>query len=271
VRVALARWCLPTIALLALAGQAVAGEPLTLRYAPEQGLSVKYDVKIEADLQIRGGGASQSQALKLEGTLLETVKSVSGGRVVVTRQFTRLVAVAGGRSENAPSDVTNQVQTFTYNDRGELLNSSSSSAAEAGPGMPNPVDFVAAGLVRIPYAQAPVVLGDKWDASSGLRIMDDALSVDAEATLVGIYESAGMQVALTDTTLAASGTTQGGADAPSTTFTVKGGILQSTRIEDGAILGMRARMSVTSRFTMGGMGSLEIVIDDLKMEVAVAG
>lgn len=255
---------------MALAGVVSADEPLVLRYTPDQGLKITYDLRVETSMQLKGGGATQAQNVTFTGVFVDTVKSNSGGRVVVTREFTKLSALIDGNVEDAPAAVMGQVQTFTYNERGELLSVSRSGPGATPSTVASPVDLIAAGLVRIPAPEGAVRIGDRWDVSSGLQIVDDALGVRAEATLVDTYESEGMQVALTDTTFSASGTIQGGSDAPSTSMKLEGALLQSTRIEDGALLGIRARMEGTSRFSLGDIGSIEVTIDDLKMEVSVA-
>jgi hypothetical protein len=253
-----------------LAGGLVAAEPTTLRYAPERGLEISYDIEIEADMEMGGGGMSETQEMEFVGVFTDTVKRVSGGKIVVEREFDRFAAIIEGEEEEAPPGVVDQIQTYTFNERGQIQDIEVSGGdPDMLGGAPNPMDFVAAGLVRIPYPEGPVEVGDEWDITEGLTFVSEELDVEATATLVGFYESGGMQVALTDTAFAASGTIEGEQGGPDTTMSFEGAMLQSTRVEDGAILGMRARMDAKSVFSMGEMGSLEVTIDDLTMEVRV--
>jgi hypothetical protein len=245
------RRSLTLLSILVLAGACrVRAEPVSLALDPEVGLRVAYDIESKGTVS---GRLPNGQQAKFEVTMtarrVDVVKEVSEDKVIVERSLENLVYKQDGRAVTLPVQGTIR-ERCAFDRQGHLLPSEDSPLSA----MPMPLLQTLNLVEFIPFAPRPVEIGDTWDASE----IDEGRAVEglkeeksvSEAKLLETYESDGMQVSLLQQTVDSSIVLPAAEGAPSkgTRVAMKAKVLQSNRIEDGCLLGVKGRLSMSMDF-----------------------
>jgi len=262
------------LALLAIAlgSVPVFAEPLQLTYQPEKGLRVPYLIKASATAtQILPDGRRQAVDLTISLKRTDTVKEVSEGKYVVERRADDIVVKSDGRPMDIPEGLDGQSERVEFDSQGRITFDEESPFRKLPP-----MDLLAETMnfgEFIPFGPDPVELGDVWDASGheddpeGARV-DKSVS---EGSLVAVYEEDGMKVALIQQTVEFSGLFPGTGDNPDMRYQLSGSILQSNRVEDGCLLGIKGNMEISIEFLdKSGTGVLAQRYDDFTATLEVA-
>ncbi len=274
--------------IAALAGLAL-GEALTLRYQPEQGLAVTYrgEASGTAVLTVMGEKTTQKIGVAMEFT--DRIRAVRGENRVLERAFRKMTLATDGQKEDAPDEVLKQERSYTLDPQGVVLAATTGDANGnplSGMGF-DPMSLDLLPIVIVPFPEAAVSVGDSWDASESLVYLGEesqGLKVTATTTLVSVYESEGMQVALTQTEWSAEGDLEakvetrgqppaGAPPIPMPKVSVKfsGAVLQSSRVDDGCVLGRKSRVSGSASASMGEGMSFSMQVRDWTSRLEVAG
>jgi hypothetical protein len=240
------RHSLALLTILVLAGAfAARAEEITLKLDPEVGLRVAYDIEAKGTLVSRGPQGQQAKApLTFTARRVDVVKEVSDTRITVERTLQDLVLKEDGRTVPLPQAGPFR-ETAQFDRQGHLIPSKESPLQ----GLPiellqalNVVEF-------IPFAKDPVDVGDTWDASeldqdTGGAKQEKSVS---EAELLQTYESDGMQVSLLQQTVDSAFLQPAPEGTPSKgmRISMQAKVLQSNRIEDGCLLGVKGVLSMT--------------------------
>jgi len=268
-------WLLLVGVLAVAAAAASTAEPLELRFHPEQGLAVTYEFTADGELTISmPGGTPEGHAIRASGKYTDRLVSVQGDLRKIERRVKSMTVEFGGQKQEMPTEVLAQVQTIVMDELGVQVESQSAGkGAAAGT---DPMEILTAGLGFIPFCEKAVKVGDEWDNSKAMTVLSKDLKVSATTTLESTYDSAGMQVALTQTEFRVEGSmkpapTQGPGPSPVMSVSLQGAILQSSRIEDGCLLGVKSIMSGNATMEMPGVGSMRMELKDINMRLQVAG
>jgi len=274
--------------LATIAGLAVA-EALTLRYTPEQGLAVSYKGEGSGTAILNAMGNKTTQKIGASMEFTDRIQAVQGENRVLSRTFQKMVLRTDGQNEDAPDEVLKQERSFTLSALGAVVEASNGgSAGNPMQGMGfDPMSLDLLPIIVVPFAEKPVSVGDSWDTSKSLLYLGEGgkgRNVKAQTKLVSVYESDGMRVALTQTEWTAEGdldvnvVVQGEPPAgapplptPKVTIRFSGDVLQSSRIDDGCVLGRKSKVSGSANATMGEGVSFSMQIKDWTSRLEVAG
>lgn len=254
-------------------------EPLTLRYETDAGLTVPYRFSVEGEIAISLMGQTQKERIRISGSHVDRITSVQGNQRALERRIRELQAEVAGESQQIPSGASTEAETFVLDHLGRVVSRAGGAKTTAPSGAPglSPTQLTPASFVFIPFCEPPVKVGESWDNSRSLQLIGEDLDVQATTTLVATYESAGMEVALTQTVLTASGTVAmpdvPGAPGPlpAISLSLKGAVLQSSRIEDGCLLGVKMTMDGKATISVpGGPGTMAVELQGLSGSLQVA-
>lgn len=253
-------------------------EPLVLRFHPEQGLTVTYEFTAEGELAVSMPGATpETHPIHASGEYTDKVVSVQGKLRKIDRRLKSMSVEFGGQKQDAPPEALAEAQTIVMDELGARVDDATAQKGKpASPSGADPVEILTAGLGFIPFPETAVGVGDAWDNSTAMTLLSKDLRVAATTTLESVYESSGMQVALTQTDFRCegemkSGPTGGAGPGPVMTVSLRGAILQSSRIEDGCLLGMKSTMSGSATMEMPGVGSIRMELKNVNTRLQVAG
>lgn len=243
------------VVLGALVGIAVsaalwAADAVTLAYSPETGLRIPYDIHVSGHYKLRVTGQQTQEArLTLDARRVDIVKEVDGKKIVLQRTFEKAVLKRDGSKVELPDKVVGEPILYDVDSQAHV------EPQKENP-WPNDIDrffLEALNLVEtVPFAPGEVEIGDTWDASMPSEKKERAgihrVRYKSEGKLVRLYESDGMEVALISQEVDSEFTiepSKGQGEGPpvSPRVSLRGSILQSNRIEDGALLGIRGRLA----------------------------
>lgn len=240
------RRSLALLAILVLAGAfAARAEEITLTLDPEVGLRVAYDIEAKGTLISHGPQGQQAKApLTFTARRVDVVKEVTDTRVTVERTLDDLVLKEDGRAVPLPQAGPIR-ETVQFDRQGHLI-----------PGKDSPLQGLPIELLQalnvvefIPFAKEPVEVGDRWDASELGQDTGDAKQEKSlsEAVLLETYDSDGMQVSLLQQTVDSAFLQPAPEGTPSRgmRISMEAKVLQSNRIEDGCLLGVKGILSMT--------------------------
>ncbi len=234
---------------LALFGASALAEPVQLTYQPEKGLKVPYLIKASATAaQILPDGTRQSVDLTIEFNRVDAVKEVDGGRYVVERRARDISVKSNGRRMDVPEGLEGATELAEFDSQGRITFDEDSPFRNLPP-----MDLLAeaVNLVEfIPFSPEPVEPGDVWDAS-GHEDDPDGARIDksvSEGRLIEVFDDDGMPVALIEQIVDFSGLFPGEGENLDTRYRMKGSILQSNRVEDGCLLGVKGNMEISIEF-----------------------
>lgn len=262
---------LAPLALLMLLGAAYA-DPVGLRYDPEPGLRVSYDLEATATVSTRasaGQGGSAKVALTLRRT--DVVESVTEDRVKLTRTLENIVLKQDGRPVAGMPTAAIRY-SVEFDRRGQLVPGETPALDD----LPMAVQQALNLVEFIPFASEPVEIGDEWDASGIEPPKQEGVVEEksvSEAQLVRQYDDDGMEVALIQQAVEGRYLQAAPEGTPSkgVRITMTADCLQSNRIEDGCLLGVKGTMSM-SMDVLDAQGKVMLSnrIDELRATMRVA-
>lgn len=273
-----------SLLLVSLLGMAPLEGPTTLRYNPESGLAVHYSGAVRGAIVISAMGQEKRSEFALAERHTDRVVSVTETERTLERTRESIEITAEGKSQKAPTEVLSRKESFVLNELGEILRVVSTGQATpkgqgGGIGGLDPTDLAILPIVLVPFPEQPVSPGDSWDTGKALLVKDAEMPLDVAATttLISVYESEGMQVALTQTDFTATGKLDAtappgtGVVIPPGKVTFAGALLQSVRIEDGCLLGTKATFTGGVSLELPGGPSMSIEMTDVTWQMEVAG
>jgi len=226
-----------------------AADSLTLAYTPEQGLRIPYDIHVSGHYKLRvTGQPTQDAKLTVDARRIDVVKEVDGKKIVLERTIEKAVLKRDGTKVELPDKVIGEPILFDVDAQAHV----ESQKEDPWPDGVDRFFLEALNLVEtVPFAPGAVEIGDTWDASMPSEKKEQPgvhrVRYKSEGKLVRVYDSDGMAVALiaqeVDSEFVAD-PPKGQSEGPpvSPRVSLKGSILQSNRIEDGALLGIRGRL-----------------------------
>lgn len=238
-------WTSSAICAMVLAAIAAA-QAVNLAYKPEDGLRVPYDIAVQGTVLLKARGQVVSeQKVSFSARRVDTVQRLTAKGVVLERRFERAVLEVDGKTQNWPAGFIGTGFLFDVDSRGRVKPQKESW-------LPAGVAPIVADMLNVvetvPFAEGPVDYGDIWDASGSDE--DTPSNVKeirsrSDGRLLQIYESDGMEVALIEQVVDAEFRISPSApDAPVTRVSMLAKVLQSNRIEDGCLLGIRGALSL---------------------------
>lgn len=256
--------------LLLAAAYAAWAEPITLTLRPEAGLQVAYDLEAEGKVVIRGADGSQATVeFSMTARRVDTVKEVTEDRVVVERSLAKIVLKQAGRTVPLPGESTVR-ETVTFDAQGVLQPRKDSPVDK----LPQEVQEVLNLLEVVPFAPEPVEIGDRWDASGAEETPAEIKITKSlsEAQLIETYASDDMQVALIQQMVdsAVTGPAPEGLPSKGTRSTMVAKVLQSNRIDDGCLLGVKGSLSTVTEILDNGGKPVVTKTDQLEATLRVA-
>jgi hypothetical protein len=270
------------VGIVPLLGLAPPDAPISLRYHPEEGLAVTYDGEIQGAILVSVMG--QANRLPFEMTERHVDRIVQAGEAGTTleREVTAMAIKAEGKSQNAPAGVLGKKETYVLNELAQVIRHTTQEQGtpkDDAQGFAQLTSLAALPIVVVPFPSEPVSPGDTWDTSKYLMVTDAQMPLNVTATtmLISIYESEGMNVALTQTTFTATGSVtptapqSPGAAAPTATISLSGSLLQSVRLDDGCVLGIKAKLSGGLELGVPGGTGMSVKLDNVTWRSAVAG
>jgi hypothetical protein len=247
-------------------------EPVALALSPEVGLRVAYDIEAAGNVITRAASGQEAHA-KVTVSLrrVDVVQSVTEERITVERTLSNIVIKQDGRV--VPLEGVSTVHSKVEFDRqGQVLPNEDAGLDK----LPLAVTQTLNLIEFVPFAPTAVENGDQWDAS-GIETeqpkgVKEEKSV-SKAELIDTYESDGMQVALLQQAVESVFVQAAPEGTPSKGLrvTMKADVLQSNRIEDGCLLGVKGTLSMSmDLLDQNGKVILSNSIDGLHATAKVA-
>jgi hypothetical protein len=258
---------------LALAAAVPSAEPMQLSYKPEKGLRIPYRIRAEGRVRIGPAkGERREVAIRLDARRVDVVTEAGGGRSVLQRTLESVEFRVGDEKQPVPEGLQATPRLYDVDSQGHVEPRGDTPwPAEVGPVFPEIMNL----LETVPFGPGPVDVGDTWDASapaekqppSGVQRRHSR----SEGRLLDTYQSAGMEVGLIEQNVEADLRVTGSESSPSLNVTMSADVLQSNRIEDGALLGIRAKMrEKLEYFRPDGRPALVMEITQLSASLEVA-
>jgi len=274
------RYRLPLSALVVAVACAAlwAAGSLTLAYTPEKGLRIPYDIHVSGHYKLRVTGQPTKEAgLRLDARRIDVVKEVNGKSIVLERTIEKAVMKRDGTKVELPDKVVGEPMLFNVDSEAHV----ECQREDPWPEGTEMFFIDALNLVEtVPFAPGAVEVGDTWDASSPSDKEDQPflhrLHMKSEGKLLRTYDSNGMAVALiaqeVDSQLMIDPMMEQSASRPvSRRLTLRASILQSNRVEDGALLGIRGRLNEKIEYVLpNGQVSVTEEMPDLEGTLEVA-
>lgn len=230
--------------LIALLATALLAEPLTLTFEPEEGLEITYELEATGTRTMRvAGQAPVTVDLAFSAERVDAFEAPQGDDIALTRTLRDISFTEDGSRQEIPSSIRGKAIPFTADSRGNIMAVNKDWAQGAPEGFGEVLNL----LETVPFGTGPVEIGDKWDASAP-EDPDDSDKPEivrdvSEAEVMAVYESAGMQVVLiqqhVDAEVVYVDSPQEGLNLKAV---IRAEILQSNRVEDGALLGVKGKL-----------------------------
>lgn len=261
------------VPLIALFATALLAEPLTLVFQPEDGLEITYAMEAKGTRVTRvAGQAPVSADLEFRAKRVDAFQGRTGDKIAMTRTLKEVIFKEDGTRLEIPNTIRGKAIRFTADSRGNIMPVDKEWMQGAPEGFADVLNL----LETVPFAEGPVEIGAKWDASppddseadADVEVIKDV----SEGQIVAVYESSGMQVALiqqhVDAEMLYKDTPQEGFNLRTA---IRAEILQSNRVEDGALLGIKGKLSQRLE-VMSPQGATLLVVElpDLEGTLRVA-
>ncbi len=271
------------ILFVSLLGAAPPEGPTTMRYDPEEGLTVHYAGEVKGAFVLSAPGAPQKRnEFAVSERHTDRIASVTETERTLERTRDALSITADGRTQKAPAELLNRKETYILNELAEVVRTIAppQGAKPQAPGGSiglSPSDLALLPIVMVPFAAEAVSPGDHWDTGKALLAPSEGLPLEVASTttLISLYESEGMAVALTQTQFTASGRVEipsppeSPVKLPPGKVSFEGQVLQSVRLEDGCLLGTKARFSGGVSLSMPGGISIGVELSDVTWQSEV--
>jgi hypothetical protein len=240
----IARFPVLAVPLIALLATALLAEPLALVFEPEAGLEITYDLEAKGTRVMRvPGQAPVTAKIGFKAQRVDAFEGPGGAKMAMTRTLKDIRLTEDGQRQEIPSSIRDKAVAFTADSRGNIIAVDKEWAAGAPEGFGDILNL----LETVPFGTGPVEIGDKWDASApedpDSKSVAEIIKDVSEGQIVAIYESDGMQVALiqqhVDAEMLYKDTPQEGLNMRAS---LRAEILQSNRVEDGALLGIKGKL-----------------------------